>query len=598
VEADPHHPGTVVAATGNALLFRSRDNGDHWSALTFPAQLQATLHAFAIDPKTPDLYYAGLAGAWPEFSGLFSSSDEGVTWRKTPGLAGKEILSIAIFPSYSSVIAAGARDGVYLTRDAGQTWRRVSPIENRELQPIVSLAFDPNDSRVLYAGTPHLPWKSSDGGATWRSIHTGMLDDSDVFSIQADPERPSRVFASACSGLYQSVNGGLLWKKMAGAAGASYRTYFIRRDPRRANVVFGGTTRGLIRSDDGGLTWRRLSANTTRWVGFDAAHPGRIFVASDDAGLERSDDSGDTLREINDGFCNRHLPSLAAAGELLYTGTVYERTGGGVFRLTANAARWERMAPATRLSGEPFFQIAPASPEHLYAAGYSSVLVSSDEGRNWISRPGPPRARLTALLAAAAGPDIFAGADSGLFRSADEGRTWKPVPLPTAQASVRALLRMNDSRVLAITSGGAFLSSITGHWTSLAPPPGNAEIYQVVSTEEGALLAATSAGLARSEDAGKSWRLLAGALHGTVRAICKQPSAPGVLFAAGYGDLFESRDSGRSWAKVSPAGPMITAVKELVIVPGSPDRLFALTQNQGVFALELEPRASAASGSR
>ena len=69
---------------------------------------------------------------------------------------------------------------------------------------------------MIYAGTSHLPWKTSDNGKTWESIHSGMIDDSDVFSIYIDPRSPKQVFASACSGIYQSPNGGEMWRKMMG----------------------------------------------------------------------------------------------------------------------------------------------------------------------------------------------------------------------------------------------------------------------------------------------------------------------------------------------------------------------------------------------
>jgi hypothetical protein len=52
---------------------------------------------------------------------------------------------------------------------------------SRELQPVVSIATDSKDSTIIYAGTPHLPWKTVDDGEHWTSIHTGMVDDSDVF---------------------------------------------------------------------------------------------------------------------------------------------------------------------------------------------------------------------------------------------------------------------------------------------------------------------------------------------------------------------------------------------------------------------------------
>jgi hypothetical protein len=81
-----------------------------------------------------------------------------------------------------------------------------------------------------------------------------MIDDSDVFSIQPDRNRPQRVIAGACSGIHRSLSGGATWSRPVGKS-SSYRTYVIAQDPRYENVWYAGTTHGTIRSPDGGSTW-------------------------------------------------------------------------------------------------------------------------------------------------------------------------------------------------------------------------------------------------------------------------------------------------------------------------------------------------------
>src|SRR5439155_1710156 len=69
VEVDPHRPGTVLAATSNALLFRSINNGDSWTRVPFPAELRASLHAMVIAPGT-GVYLVGLADDTHQHSGI------------------------------------------------------------------------------------------------------------------------------------------------------------------------------------------------------------------------------------------------------------------------------------------------------------------------------------------------------------------------------------------------------------------------------------------------------------------------------------------------------------------------------------------------
>jgi photosystem II stability/assembly factor-like uncharacterized protein len=587
VQVDPHRTDTVLAATSNALLFRSSDGGYSWNPIPSPAALQGALHAFVIDPKTPNVYYAGLSSDSPAYRGIFRSRDAGATWQPLAGVKGKDIWSIAIWPADARVLAAGARDGVMLSRDGGESWTRISPAENRELQPVVSLAFDPVNSKILYAGTPHLPWKTVNGGTSWRSIHDGMADDSDVFSIEVDPKRPPRVFASACSGIYLSVNGGSTWRKLHGAKGASYRTYFVAQDPRHAGVVYAGTNHGLEKSADGGATWRQLSTNPTRSVAFDRWHAWRTFVATDGAGILRSNDSGKTWNSANQGFCNRYLSGLIADGAAVYTATA------GSLHVSSGASPWRAITPAPALVGERVVAIAaaPGPPERLYVAGDRGLLASSDGGRKWAAlRGADTNARLTALLAMPR--YILAGSESGLLRRSGEDKAWERISLPGARPAVRSLVRLGAA-CAAITGSGAFLSRDGVTWKKAGVVPGKAEVLRLAAGAQGTLFAATSQGAMRSEDFGASWRAVGSVLDGnTVSAICTHPAQPDVVFAAQYGMIYVSSDNGHSWKRMTSGGLVTSSIEELAVLPGKPGHLFALASSQGVFELALEAQAS------
>ena len=75
---------------------------------------------------------------------------------------------------------------------------------------------------------------------------------------------------------------------------------------------------------------------------------------------------------------------------------------------------------------------------------------------------------------------------------------------------------------------------------------------------------------------------------GTVRAVCKHPTRAGFLFASQYGTIFGSKDDGRSWTPFGEGKQDGQAVSALLVLPGSPDRLYALTEGRGVYAIALE----------
>ena len=304
VRADPHHQGTLLAGTATAMLYRSRDGADSWVRLPFPGELRSTLHALMIDPVRTNVFFAAVTSETPQYAGLFRSVDEGVTWEQISDLRQRQVWSLALWAADPHVVAAGTEDCIFLTRDGGENWTRISPRGYSGPQPVVSLAFDSAHRNILYAGTPHLVWKTTDGGATWRSIHRGMHEDSDIFSIDVDRNRPRRLFAGACSGIYRSLDGGNTWSSLEREVGSQLRTYVVAHAPHSANALFVGTNAGLFLSPDAGATWRLLLRQAAKSVAFDPFDLRRVFVATDQ-GILRSEDGGSNFTEASQGLDRR-----------------------------------------------------------------------------------------------------------------------------------------------------------------------------------------------------------------------------------------------------------------------------------------------------
>ncbi len=586
----------LVAATRTGLLFRSSNGGASWSNLPFPAQTAGVLHALEVDPRSGAVWYAGVEGNNKPQSGVYKTTDSGTSWTQLELIKGIAIWSLAFSPSNPDVMAAGADDGIYLTRDAGATWKLISPEGDPELRPVVSLAFDPLNDRILYAGTTHLPWRTADGGATWESIHTGMIDDSDVFSIAVDPHQPKRVLASACSGAYASHDAAGHWKRLETPAGA-FRTYFIAMDPRRPDTVFAGTTSGLLKSLNDGVTWRKVSEHAVKSIAFDRYSPARLFFASVDAGLLLSTDGGDTLRESNVGFTNGTFTSLAGAGSTLYV------TGlDDVYRTDNLALRWQNVglqSPAPRATaarnggaaGEStsrqllLVSAVPNAPRALLGAGYHGLFESGDSGKTWQPRKGlPDDIRIRALLPTARGV-VLAGTDQGLFRG-DASGMWSRVSA-TAVESVQAA---GPRKISAIGRSTALVSEDEGlTWRQCAVPGNGVAWYgfslSPESDSESVALAATSQGLYRSLDSCQSWELVRGGLEqATTEAVLFHPTRPHEAYVAQGGKVFRSNDNGATWWPIDDDAAPSLWPSSLLILPAAPDRLFALVPGRGVFS--------------
>jgi photosystem II stability/assembly factor-like uncharacterized protein len=521
VQVDRQHRGTVLAATSNAQVFRSDDDGGSWRALSFPPELRATLHAFVVDPHQAGLFLVGLSSDMVGYSGLFRTEDGGRTWEHDGSL--KDVWSIAIWDRDPRVIAAGTVEGVFLTADGGKHWRHLESPNGAGPKPVVSLAFDPLDSNILYAGTPHLPWKTVDGGATWHSVHEGMLEDSDVFSILIDSRHRQTLLAGVCGGIFRSLDSGQTWtKSKQTTTGVPDRTYQIAQHPLRQNVFFAATALGLLKSVDSGVTWRRLSTQSTRSIAFDPKQSDRIYVATDNTGLFMSNNLGEILQPADLGFSNRRYSNLAASENTLFV-SLHDLTGTSVLRRAD--AKWEVMAP------DQVAQVDAAAVTTSAGASLGSRLLN-----------------LVVATRDCSGP--FVDTREGIYRTDDAGVTWNLVDFRS---------------------------------------PGQSRIHTVLATADGDFLAATSEGLMRSVDKGVSWSPLAGVLGGsTVTAISRHPTKAGVLFASQFGVVFSSADHGRSWIQMRerPGGGTVLALR---VAAGNPDRLFALTETRGVYAMPLDP---------
>lgn len=580
--------------------------------LPFPRGTPGVFNSVLIHPGDFGHFYAGLdAGDSPD-SGVWESTDGGEHWSLMAGTRGSRIDSLAMSPANPGVIAAGTSKGVFLSADAGATWNRISAETDVEMQEITALAFDPIDTRTIYAGTPHLPWKTTDGGATWKSISTGLIDDSDIFSIRVDPNRPQLIFASACSGIYRSDSAGASWVKIHGIPGTHRRTHIIAEDPRNSDTIFAGTTLGLFKSPDGGKTWRHLSSEQVNWMVFDPGDPRKLYLATEYAGILKSADSGETFRSVNAGFSNHRLSQITSDGKRLYASSTYEGLFGGVFVSSDGGLEWTLRANEEALLGRNLHSLTASPNGVIFGASEDGILKSADAGKTWsplpaprlVGRSGQPlasagRPRIHALRAVSLDPDkgkvtLLAGTDSGLFRSSNLGTTWEQVKAAGLTGiPVQAVYTpLNGVSRLAVRTGsGLFISVDAGRtWQPAMLPDNSYYLYDLAlpAGREVAILAATSRGLLRSTDEGAHWQLVTDGLPAaTVDSVLFNTEQKQEAFLVQYGTVYRTVNGGESWQSLSNDGLRDSAIRTLWFAPDLPRRIFALTAARGALVFDL-----------
>ena len=632
IAIDPQHPEVVLAGGMNSLLFRSRDAGQSWDMLYFPKRNLSEVTSIMVDPADSNHYLAGLISAGG--GGLFESYDQGRSWDVVKPLSKFGIRAIASAPSKPSEFVVGSFQGVWLSEDSGKNWKRISDKDNLEMQGITVVTVDSKDPDTIYAGTSHLPWKTTDRGKTWESIHTGMIDDSDVFSIFVDPVHPSSLLASACSGIYASDSKGEQWKKLMGIPNTSRRTHVIRQDPANPDVIYAGTTTGLFKSVNRGATWKSLSDTQANSIAFDPTHPGTMYMALEYEGIGKSEDGAQTIHLMNKGFVDRAVSSVAASGDKLYAIETQEGETSGIFTSADHGATWIQNSAQRGLGGVHLKAITglpdrpnvllAASPHHLYkttdgllwkplvvrvvepppppapeskpvthtTSRHSSAAHRSTRARS--RRPVKPVAKIRTVslsevsgLYSAKGQSgaiVFAATDLGLLKSTDAGEKWTVAPL-NGNPAVYALYTSPDSngRMIARSAGALFFSKDFGdHWEDLHFPASTSDINQIAIApgSSNSLLAATRLGLYSSKDNGATWSSSAPGLpSSTVSSVLF--ANEGSAWAVEYGRLFHTDDSGTAWKEVPTSIPSLQ-IRQLWQPDVASRRLYGITSDIGI----------------
>ncbi len=599
---DPRDPQRIYLGTSNGILYRSDDGGLQWQRLSpgFP------LRGCSLDEIVVGARGVVFVGYWTVHSGeggVARSSDGGQTFVVLKGIEGQSVRALALAPSDPRVIAAGTRTGVFLSRDGGETWTRITPKSHRDLRNIQSLAIDPADPNVIYAGTWHLGWKTLDGGAAWAPVHRGMIDDSDVMTLTIDPRRTETIYATACSGIYRSTDGAGQWTKLSGIPFSSRRTRAFAQGGEDANVLVAGTTEGLWISEDSGGAWRLTTPKELVINAVVAQPDGTILLGTEEAGVLRSSDRGVTWVGSNAGFSERFVYKMLfdSPRARLIVAVWGAPRYGGVFVLPDAGGPWVRLGAG--LEGRQVLSLA-LQGDAILAGTDDGIFARTPEARSWtpvrtVLEGRELHPRVTELLAESSGR-ILAATPNGVIRSLDGGRTWTHPMLGDSNEAFDLAVSHDDlDRVVAATGSGFFRSDDGGEtWTQVSTTPDvTPHALAFLPSDDRVLFATTSAGLFRSGDQGASWRRVNGGLpHSDLTAVAFNPDGRTIYVSDfTWGGIFRSVDGGSKWDRMPTDGLGSDRVWTLGVDPASPERVLAAPSAGGLHVLVTTPAATSVS---
>jgi photosystem II stability/assembly factor-like uncharacterized protein len=601
----PDNPDLLYLGTHDGQLFRSTDGALTWNRIKPGIGKRGlSIDNLIIDPRNTKIMYAGTWDTDSSMSsamGVYKSEDAGVTWKLLKDTKGIHIFAIALSPSDSNFLLAGSKNSLLRSTNAGQDWEKIPTDGYPDIRNINSLAVDPRNNEVIYVGTNHLPWKSVDGGKVWKqngAAGLGMLDDSDIMGITVNQNDPKLVYVNACSGIYRSVNAGEKWAKIPGIPFSARRTYTLLPHPLQPNVLFAGTSEGLWRAKDGGKRWMLLTSKSTvlRSVVIHPEKPNRVIIATDDFGVQISNDLGDSFTDANNGFINRHIlafmPDSVERGRVLAS-VYHDSNAGSVFASTDGGETWEPSAKGLGVRDVFSFHQSVANPSVIYAGTNAGVYRSDDRGANWtfvgkeVVKIEPPAAkppasrpktkkRAAVVIPTDARTATIASASNVLGRyqtvavqkkSSSKSKTQSKKP-----AVKKPVAEPVDERPL-----GPPLFTLTKQVDGIA---------EFIDSEGHiVLLAATSDGLYRTVDETKGWEKVSVGnydLNGRVFSISTHKAIPGKIYVGTRQGLYVSTDFAASWMRLDNGGPTDATVKAIAQAANDPDNILIGT-NQFVY---------------
>jgi len=621
---DPANPDHIILGTSTGVLFVSNDAGHSWTRFAhLGPNDDYVLDHVVFDPQNPKKLYVSAWSFQNQQAGdVFRSHDGGKNWEPVPGMHGKSVRALAISASDSKVLVAGTLEGVYRTKDGGNSWDRISPANHADIKNVESIAVDPSNPDVVYAGTWHLAWKTPDGGATWQHINKGMIDDSDVFSIIVDKANPSIVFASACSGIYKSESSGELFKKIQGIPFSARRTRVLKQDPTNASIVYAGTTEGLWKSSDLGKTWKHVTNSdvVVNDVLVDPRNSQHVLLATDRMGILSSADGTQTFSASNQGFSHRYIAAIEADHsdpKTIYVGLINDQELGGVFMSRDGGAHWQQRS--TGLGARDVFTLKQAGNGTLVAGTNRGMFLLDKNGATWrpsntvvsetsatkvikvkgktkrVASHSTKRSELNARVndVEIASNRWLAATSAGLYTSSDQGKIWTGGPVMGKQdfVAVRAdremIVAATRSIVLVSTDGGT-------EWKQAPLTSFVSSVYGLAITPDANIFVASREGIFHSADAGKTWEHVVNGVPAKDIGSVTYDSERKRLFATSIVSsvIFQSDDNGRSWQRHSDAGYTLRSVSA---VKG---RLLGATPFDGVVAQpENDSRSASAEGS-
>jgi hypothetical protein len=399
------HEGDNIYAGTWFGVFKSADRGATWASSGSGMSGGYTMSMITAHGK---IFASTLEG------GMFVSTNDAASWTKAnTGIMGWFAPDKAPYPYAVAMVetvaglVAATNDGIYVSADAGSSWT----MSNDEIEANMMQSIAAKGDHV-YGGAGRM-YASSNKGTSWTLAQNG-IEGSNILAITV---QGSGVLASTANQkLYRSTDNGTSWTKAG--TGISGRVDVLASNEQRVVAIVrqvGTANQKLMQSLDGGLNFTDMPAATGigGMMRATALYEERIYVGNDKGMLFRSDDDGETWRDIGYYLPTVAITEIIALGDQTYAST----SGKGVFRFTENDYKMETFS-----AGLPNYDITDLAREDnlIFASTGGAGIFATQLGKeSWFNVTGDLANIFVSRMASANGK-VYAATGTGVYQLSDE----------------------------------------------------------------------------------------------------------------------------------------------------------------------------------
>src|SRR5713226_5760265 len=529
---DPRNPDLVlVAAIGHAFgpneergVFRSADGGRTWKKVLFKNKETGAVD-LCFEPGNPRVVYAttwqgirkpGQKGtAYGPGSGLYKSSDEGITWTQITGHglpAGDWGRSgVAVAPGtrgqrvYLIVEAKEKNGGLYRSDDGGTSWKRAT--EDRRITGfwyMSEIFVDPKNPDVVYVPSQNL-YRTNDGGHNFTAIK-GAPGGDDYHTVWIDPTNSQRIMLGVDQGATISLNGGESWSTWYNQPTGQF--YRVATDHRFPYWVYGpqqdsGTAGIASRGNNGQITerdWFPVGPGESGYTIPDPLDPDVVYNAGPGGSVVRLSKITGQVRDISPAAVsfgskyrfNWTIPMAFSPHDphLLYLGTQFllKTNNGGTSweEVSGDLTRVRPDEKDSKLARGTILTIAPSEVrEGVIWVGTDdgNIQLTKEAGKSW-QNVTPPNVSEWSTVSIVEASHFDAGTAYAavnrnnqddlrphIFRTRDFGQTWQETVRGIREIDFVRTVRedpVHKGLLYAGTETGVYVSfDDAEHWQSL-----------------------------------------------------------------------------------------------------------------------------------